>query len=964
MPTKKPAQPGALKLFLLASVLMPAAAFMTASDAKAQNTAGQTTQATDAPAPDAGSTGAGIEEIIVTAQKVAQPLSKVPVSVTAISQQALTIQRIETPTDLAKVAPGLVFISNGGSGEQRNNQIFIRGLESGNGVPTVGVYLDDTPLTIRSIATGGTSSFFPNFFDLDRIEVLRGPQGTLFGVGSEAGTVRFITTAPSLETFSGHALADIGFTDGGDPSYETGVAVGGPIVEGKIGFRGSLYYREDGGYIDRKDIYTNAVTQPNDNKTMTYSGRLAVEFAPIDDLTITPSFFAQRTISSGVSRYYPATQFTTPTGQTLDFTGGNFRPNSDDLRDQFEVGNLEIKYDGFDAFHILSSTSYTYRQQLETDDIPWINLFGLTTPFVPGDPNYSDRSPDQNWEHTINEELRFTSNNDADSPWFWQGGVYYSRTNQSSTQYVYSNTFAGLAGALSQVGIFPPNFANLIGFNQATDYDVYVHQVVQDQQEAAFAELHYKIIPDVTLRAGLRYEYDSSAFGTQQGGPIGAGSGRGLQTPYPLVLEGETDHPIIPKFGVDWQIAQANLLYVTVAKGSRLGGPNTVPALVSPVCTDNLHALGLSAIPDTFKPDHVWSYELGTKNRFLDDHLQLDASAYYIDWENVQQSVSIGCPTAFYANLGAATSKGFEASITAKPIEGLTLSADVGYTKATFNNTIASGSLFIARAGDALPNVIPWTLHMSAQYDHPVSDDLLWYIRGDYQWLDGEPAGDPKIAGWDPTIQSNGAFAPNPAYGILNLRGGVQLGEADISLYMLNALNNSPRLNYGRDQPLTTSYYKQDLIRPLTVGFTVTYKFTDDSAPEAAPAAYVPPPATPVAPAVPHSYLVFFDFNKSDLTAQAVSIVNQAASNAGPAHVTQLTVTGHTDTVGSDAYNMRLSRRRAESVAAQLEKDGIASSEIEIVAKGKRDLLVPTADGVKEPQNRRVQIVYSGGPTS
>jgi len=318
MPTKKPAQPGALKLFLLASVLMPAAAFMTASDAKAQNTAGQTTQATDAPAPDAGSTGAGIEEIIVTAQKVAQPLSKVPVSVTAISQQALTIQRIETPTDLAKVAPGLVFISNGGSGEQRNNQIFIRGLESGNGVPTVGVYLDDTPLTIRSIATGGTSSFFPNFFDLDRIEVLRGPQGTLFGVGSEAGTVRFITTAPSLETFSGHALADIGFTDGGDPSYETGVAVGGPIVEGKIGFRGSLYYREDGGYIDRKDIYTNAVTQPNDNKTMTYSGRLAVEFAPIDDLTITPSFFAQRTISSGVSRYYPATQFTTPTGQTLD----------------------------------------------------------------------------------------------------------------------------------------------------------------------------------------------------------------------------------------------------------------------------------------------------------------------------------------------------------------------------------------------------------------------------------------------------------------------------------------------------------------------------------------------------------------------------------------------------------------------------------------------------------------------
>src|SRR6185437_9442204 len=128
---------------------------------------------------------------------------------------------------------------------------------------------------------------------------------------------------------------------------------------------------------------------------------------------------------------------------------------------------------------------------------------------------------------------------------------------------------------------------------------------------------------------------------------------------------------------------------------------------------------------------------------------------------------------------------------------------------------------------------------------------------------------------------------------------------------------------------------------------------------------YPPPPAAAPAPApVARSYLVFFDFNKSDLSVQAVSIVNQAAANAGSAKVTQLTLSGHTDTVGSDAYNMRLSRRRAESVASQLEKDGIPSSEIQIVAKGKRDLLVPTADEVKEPQNRRVQIVYDGGANS
>jgi outer membrane protein OmpA-like peptidoglycan-associated protein len=148
--------------------------------------------------------------------------------------------------------------------------------------------------------------------------------------------------------------------------------------------------------------------------------------------------------------------------------------------------------------------------------------------------------------------------------------------------------------------------------------------------------------------------------------------------------------------------------------------------------------------------------------------------------------------------------------------------------------------------------------------------------------------------------------------------------------------------------------------RPQIFRIGVDYHF-GVPAPVYAPAPYVPPPP---APPPPTSYLVFFDFNKSDLTPEATQIVDTAARNASAGRVSQLTVTGHTDTVGSDAYNMRLSRRRAESVASQLEKDGVPSSGIEIVAKGKRDLLVPTADGVREPQNRRVQILLGGGPTS
>ena len=957
----------AFRIGLLTSVFVPAAALAAASDSPVQTskTADQLAQSVQTSAAPAGNpSSSGLEEIVVTARKVAEPLRKVPVSVTALTQAALDVQHIETPSDLAKVAPGLVFQTNSGSGQQRNNQILIRGIESGNGVPTVGVYLDDTPLTIRTVATGGTNNFYPNFFDLDRIEVLRGPQGTLFGVGSEGGTVRFISTPPSLDTYSANAKADVAFTDGGDPTYETGLAVGGPIITDKIGFRGSIYYREEGGFIDRKNIYTNAITQPNTNKTLTYSGRFAVEFAPIDDLKVTPSIFVQREHSGGSARYYPATQFTTPTGQVLNFDGGNFRPNSDDLRDDFDVGSLEIKYDGLDWVHILSSTSYHYRQALETDDLPWINLFGLTTPFVPGDPNYSDRSPDENWEHTLSQELRFTSNNGPDSPWFWQGGLYYSRTNQSSTQLVYSQTFSGLANALSF--LFPPNFANLIGFNQATDYDVYVHQTVQDRQEAAFGEVHYKVIPEVTIRAGLRVEYDSSVYGFQEGGPVGGGSGPGLQTPYPLAITTESDHPLIPKGGIDWQIDNENLLYFTVAKGAREGGPNTVPSLVSPVCTSNLAALGLSKIPDTFKPDDVLSYELGSKNRFFDNHLQIEASAYLIDWEQIQQSVSIGCPTPFYSNLGSATVEGFDLSIIGRPFDGLTLSANIGYIYATYDKTVQAGSLLLVQAGDRLPNVLPWTAQLSAEYDRPITENIIGYARADYQWLSPEPKGNAAIVGYDPTIQSNSAFAPNPSYGLVNLRAGVRFDDADFSLYILNASNASPRLQYGRDQPLTTSYYKQDLIRPLTVGFTATYKFAQEAAsPEEAPAPQPPqaPPPLPPPPAAPapvaetqRAFQVFFDFDKSNITSDAASVIKAAAEAIKAGRVVRISVTGHTDTVGSVRYNQALSERRAGAVRKALIDDGVDGGEITTTGVGKSGLLVPTPDGVREPQNRRAEI--------
>jgi outer membrane protein OmpA-like peptidoglycan-associated protein len=260
---------------------------------------------------------------------------------------------------------------------------------------------------------------------------------------------------------------------------------------------------------------------------------------------------------------------------------------------------------------------------------------------------------------------------------------------------------------------------------------------------------------------------------------------------------------------------------------------------------------------------------------------------------------------------------------------------------------------------DPVTTAPKFTASVSADYTYHLPWDAT--VVGDltYQWVGT------RIYGIDDRL--TGAVAQASPYYLINAKlsyvspdGSYKIGIWGKNLtgkYYANNVCNDYCLGLG------PSLYWPGM--PRQVGFEIKYNFKAESGPEDTPAPYVPPAPVPPAPApVAHSYMVFFDFNKSDLTPDAVKIVGQAAANAGPAKVTKIDVTGHTDTVGSDAYNMRLSRRRAESVAAELEKDGVPASEIAIFAKGKHDLLIPTGDGVKEPQNRRVQIVYDGGPTS
>ena len=355
-------------------------------------------------------------------------------------------------------------------------------------------------------------------------------------------------------------------------------------------------------------------------------------------------------------------------------------------------------------------------------------------------------------------------------------------------------------------------------------------------------------------------------------------------------------------------------------------------------------------------------FELGEKADLLGKQLRVNTAIFWSDYRHYQtfdfnpidcNGNAAGC----IVNAGAERIWGAEAELTYVPTDRLILAGNFGYTRYSLDE-------------NQNPSAIP--------ENH--APKLQFGVSGDYTFdeINGmTPSARLEVnyiglIDWGPTAA--GAALPGlnildsyktPEQVIVNARvslADIPLGPTTgkISLWGKNITNTQ---YFSEILPGSViGFVDGNISPPATYGVDLSLKWGASPAPAESPAAYVPPPVQ--APAGPHSYLVFFDFNKSDLTAQAKGIVDQAAANAGPAHVTRLTVTGHTDTVGSDAYNMRLSRRRAESVAAQLEKDGIPSGEIEIVAKGKRDLLVPTADGVREPQNRRVQIVYDGGPTS
>jgi iron complex outermembrane receptor protein len=881
--------------------------------------------------------GSGLTEVVVTARRREEKLQSVPIAVTALSSKALDEQHIKNTTDLAYIVPSLTAYSDTGRDEQ---WFTMRGITNQPGGPGVVAYFNEVPdLNAPQLggsgATGGAAG--PGrFFDLDNVQVLKGPQGTLFGKNTIGGAILLYPKKPT-DDYSGFAQA----TFGNYGNIELGGAVNVPVVPEKLLLRFT-------GERSQRDGFTTDIQTGKDLDNRDYwLGRLSVVMRPVDtfeNYLVVDDIYSHTNGSSFILRgYNPCFSF--GPGVTLGQCGNNFAivPNLAhffDLQRELGVRYVTGQFAG-STVGPLDKIAHWSISDIATwdinDSLTLKNIFGYhsykqlfrlsESPFA--DLDYA-QPHDWSWNlEQYTEELQLQGKADDDRL-VWQGGFYGS----------YDHT----QGASQSAVVFFDPTAPILGENKLANRSYAVYAQATYDLGGLYAPLD-----GLKFTAGYRYNWDYRSVGasSETAGVCTPGYAQDATGLSPFCFQSGNANFQAPSWtlGLDYQVTADTLVYVTGRRGYIVGGINA----------ENL-------IPNTqkYQPEVLDDIELGVKSDWQlgDARVRTNLDVFRSYFKAVQNASSFTAPGGFpieiVENNGKVTITGveFEGTIVPNLWDGFELDANYAYTYAHYNEFTG-----ILPPGTVLdPSISAVPLHkfsITAKQTFtfvPVEwGDVSGQITFNYQSHD-------NFGG----LVYFTAGAVQAPYGLVNLRvdwNNVAGYPVDVGFFVTNLLD---RLYQAGNFPTLESlgYYASVYGEPRMFGVQLRYRFGGKPEPEVAPAPYTPPAVQAPAPA-PKSYLVFFDFNKSDLTPQAKDIVDTAAKNAQAAKVTQITCTGHTDTVGSDAYNLRLSRRRAESVAAQLEKDGIASSEIEIVAKGKRDLLVPTGDGVREPQNRRVQIVYA-----
>lgn len=750
-----------------------------------------------ADAPPAAPEGFG--DIVVTATRRSEALSKVPVSISAFNQQSLDQRGIRTIEDLARQTPGLnIGLSSGSVGGQR---AAIRGIDSTAGAATTATYIDDTPVQSRNSALNYSLSTFPRVFDLDRVEVLRGPQGTLFGASSMGGAIRFITPSPSLDSLSVYARSSVSTIDGGGVSGEIGAAVGAPIVEDKVGFRVSGWYQHEAGWVDRTSYQNSASSGKNVNSSNTEVVHGALTLKPAEWLTITPSVYYQNQKIADTSFFWESLS---------DPHAGVYKSGSSipqPSHDRFVLPSLKV---GIDAGSVMitSVTSHyrrdvnEIRDQTQTNDLTTFGvkyLFPVVNGYKEVIDTWYSRTHQRDWV----QELRF-QNNSSNSRFNWIAGIYYSHSNLYSDpdlNSAYLNDFTQQYFGKTVAQYFGTGLVD--GLYRYTGRERTI-----EKQIAGYVNVDWHIVKGFTLTAGGRYSRNTLDFNITEKSPTYVG---GVSTNNGRIKE----KPFTPKVSLSYEPSDRTLLYATYARGFRTGGVNkTVPL---PACQSDLTALGFSAQPKDYSSDTTDSYEVGAKGRLFGNVLRVEASGFQINWNNIQQQIRLTCAYPIVLNTGKARSRGFDLNIVLHPARGFEFGAAVGYDKAIYLQTIQTGAKATVFAGQKLP-IAPWTVNSFAEYHFSVADhDSFVRIQDNFTGRNKGPFPyqNPITTAYDPAIR------PSEAINQVDLRAGIKLGKLTWEVFSQNLFNDHPILD--RAALFAGSPFRTErTIRPRTIGAMVT----------------------------------------------------------------------------------------------------------------------------------------------
>ncbi len=783
--------------------------------------------------------GGALEDTVVTAQRRSENVSTVPMSIAVISATELGREHITDIPDLSRSVANVSFTTQGGAGL---STLEIRGISSQAGTAAIGVYLNDVSLTTRSLYSQGTAE--PRFFDLDRVEVLRGPQGTLYGGGALGGVIRFIDKQPDMGQFDATGTVEVSDTSHGGTNYNTEAVLNLPLVGGKLALRLGAQEGRDSGFIDQVSPADLSVIAKGINGDRWTVAKAALKWQMSDAWSATPAIFHQEFEYDDVDMFYEVA----PASQSV--AGAALQPfqTSKTVRepgtDRITIPSLTVEGDlGFADLTVVGSL---YRRDaIRIQNATFTSVPYLVTLFPAGSAIATGLAALNNVEYETTRqsqksfEARLASRRYAPGaglPVSWVAGAFY---RNSKTELFDNEPIVGISSLFSQLGldindqnVFPGSWP---GAWTGGDSAWYGHRDYISSQRALFGELTYYFGPDIRATLGLRYEsakegaeFDGNYYFNGCGRPDAFG-----YTPGCPLYDRPPDsffRATTPRVAVSWDLDESKLVYASVAKGYREGSVNRPIRLDYGVFVD-LQNFGLcdgsaascaavlpKAFPRVLAPDSLWSYEVGSKSRFFANRLSVEASGYLLRWNNTQQNVVF--PGTLFdtdVNAGHIDSYGVEIEVKGRPTGSLALTLAGGYNHAAFSDGVpalgySNGVLNVGR-GAKVPGVPEYNALVSADYAFAYSERVQGFARADVNVV----------------AKSRGAFTAGvpdysrSGYVTSDASTGLSFGALEVSLFAKN-LNNTrtvfqrPTINYA-----TQAY----TMRPRTVGLEIRYQLAN-----------------------------------------------------------------------------------------------------------------------------------------